>query len=151
MAAIELRLGDFTMRKRLVAAGAGVMIVFMSAQAEAQQFGALGAPNAQFESLHQALRLAPTQESAWLLYRSASDIPEQAQARRRAASNLFRTLDSPHRMDLVEAEMQQELVDLQRQSRALKVFYGALTPAQRAIFDARTLPPAGDPQEAQPN
>ena len=113
-----------------------------SPQASQPQYG----QQSSIESLHQALQLTQAQEGAWQLYRSASDSPEQAQARRRAASGLFRTLDAPHRMDLVEAEMQQELTDLQRQSRALKAFYGALTPTQRAVFDARTLPPPGDPQ-----
>ncbi len=135
MAAIEARPGF----KRLVLTSVGVAGLMFAAHAQAQT-----TQQSPVEVLHQALQLTPSQEGAWQVYRSASDIPEQAQARRRAASGLFRTLDSPHRMDLVEAEMQQELIDLQRQSRALKAFYGVLTPAQRAIFDARTMPPAGD-------
>lgn len=101
------------------------------------------------EALHQALHLTPSQEGAWQLYRSASDIPEQAQSRRRAASSLFRTLDSPHRMDLVEAELRQELADIDRQSQALKAFYVVLSPEQKRIFDARTLPPADNGQGQQ--
>jgi hypothetical protein len=94
------------------------------------------------EQLHQALHLAPAQEGAWQLYRSAADAPDKAQARRRSASGLFRRLDAPHRMDLVEAEMREELNDLQRQSQALKAFYAVLSPEQRRVFDERTLPPA---------
>jgi hypothetical protein len=108
----------------------------------------------QVEVLHQALRLAPDQESAWAVYRSVANVPEQAQERRRAASGLFRTLDAPHRMDLVQAEMEAELADLRRQSQALKTFYAALTPEQRVIFDQRTLPPMGGqqgPQMGPPN
>ncbi len=137
----------------MMAAGAVLAVcagnaLTQTAQAQTAQPQSMPAqnPQASIESLHQALQLSPAQEGAWQLYRSASDIPEQAQARRRAASGLFRTLDAPRRMDLVEAEMQQELIDLQRQSRALKTFYGVLTPSQRAIFDARTLPPPGEPQ-----
>lgn len=96
--------------------------------------------------LHLALHLAPSQETAWQQYRSQSDVPDRAQERRRSASTLFPTLDAPHRMDLVEAEMRQELADLQRQSQALKGFYAVLTPEQRRIFDTRTLPPEGDAQ-----
>ena len=59
---------------------------------------------------------------------------------------MFPNLDAPQRMDLVEAEMKQELLDLQRQSEALKSFYGTLSAEQKAIFDAQTLPPA-DPQQ----
>ncbi len=43
--------------------------------------------------------------------------------------------------------MRQELDDLQRQSHALKAFYGALTQDQQRIFDARTLPPAENQQD----
>ncbi len=98
------------------------------------------------EALHLALRLSPAQETAWRAYRSAADLPNQAQQRRSAAAGLFRTLDAPHRMDLVEAEMRQELADLQRQSQALKAFYAALNPEQQRTFDTRTLPPPPDRQ-----
>ena len=57
---------------------------------------------------------------------------------------MFAQIDAPHRMDLVEAEMRQELVDLQHQAQALKAFYARLSPQQQRIFDAKTLPPAGD-------
>jgi hypothetical protein len=98
------------------------------------------------EQLHQALHLSAAQEGAWQLYRSAADVPDKAQARRQQASTMFRTLDAPHRMDLVEAEMRQELADLERQSRALKAFYATLTPDQQRTFDTRTLPPANQSQ-----
>eukprot|EP01037_Dinobryon_pediforme_P010339 gene10339-10405_t len=98
------------------------------------------------EALHLALRLSPAQETAWRAYRSAADLPNQAQQRRSAAAGLFRTLDAPDRMDLVEAEMRQELADLQRQSQALKAFYAALNPEQQRTFDTRTLPPPPDRQ-----
>jgi hypothetical protein len=54
------------------------------------------------------------------------------------------SLDAPRRMDLIEAEMRQELADLQSRARALKSFYALLTPAQRQIFDQRTLPQQND-------
>lgn len=101
------------------------------------------------EVLHQSLHLTPEQEGAWQDYRNAADVPDKAQARRRAASGLFRTLDAPHRMDLVEAEMRAELTDLQHQSEVLKRFYAVLSPEQRAVFDARTLPP-NDYTQGQP-
>ncbi len=123
---------------------AGVAFMVCAGPALAQNVG-----STPVEALHQALHLTPSQEGAWQLYRSASDIPEQAQSRRRAASNLFRTLDSPHRMDLVEAELRQELADIDRQSQALKAFYSVLSPEQKRIFDARTLPPADNGQSQQ--
>jgi hypothetical protein len=121
--------------------GAGVAVSAAAAPASAQTIGLTP-----IEQLHQALHLTPQQESAWQLYRSAADAPDKAQSRRRSASSLFRTLDAPHRMDLVEAEMRQELADLQHQSQVLKAFYAALSPEQRRVFDERTLPPADQPQ-----
>jgi hypothetical protein len=53
---------------------------------------------------------------------------------------LFPTLTAPRRIDLVEAEMQQDLADVHRQSEALKAFYATLTPDQQRIFDIQTLP-----------
>lgn len=94
------------------------------------------------EQLHQALHLTGSQEGAWQLYRNAADAPDKAQSRRRSASGLFRTLDAPRRMDLVEAEMSEELAEVQHQSQVLKAFYTVLSPQQRRVFDQRTLPPA---------
>ena len=103
----------------------------------------------QLEELHQALRLAPQQEGAWAAYRSASDAPMQAEGRRQAAAAMFRNLDAPRRLDLVQAEMEAELADLRRQSQALKALYAVLSPEQRVIFDQRTLPPSGEQQGPQ--
>lgn len=94
------------------------------------------------DGLHQALNLNGMQENAWRAYRAQLATPSQAQERRRAAQRLFPTLNAVQRMDLVEAEMKQDLIDLDRQSKALKAFYAALTPEQQRIFDKRTLPPA---------
>lgn len=145
MAAID-RLTKATMVKTCIATMAASVSLVASA-AHAQSSGSFATGLSSIEQLHQALHLAPMQEGAWQLYRSAADVPDKAQARRRSASGLFRTLDAPRRMDLVEAEMRQELDDLQRQSHALKAFYSALTPDQRRTFDARTLPPADNQQD----
>jgi Skp family chaperone for outer membrane proteins len=135
------------MKMMMTAMVAGLALA--TGAAHAQSYGQNGQSNttSQIEQLHRALHLTSMQESAWQLYRSAADVPDKAQARRRSASSLFRTLDAPHRMDLVEAEMRQELDDLQRQSHALKAFYGVLSPDQQRIFDARTLPPADNQQQ----
>lgn len=100
--------------------------------------GAQTTPN--LKSLHDALHLTSSQEPAWTAYQ-ASVMQPQAQQRRRAAALLFPNLTAPRRVDLVEAEMQQDLADLRRQGAALKTFYVALTPAQQRVFDAQTLPP----------
>lgn len=94
------------------------------------------------EGLHQALRLSPAQEGAWKLYRAQTSAPNHAQDRHRAAARMLPTLAAPQRMDLVEAEMKQDLSDLQQQSQATRAFYATLTPDQQHTFDIRTLPPS---------
>ena len=131
MAAIDRRI-------RSAAFATGLALAIGAGPVQAQMIGLTS-----IEQLHQALHLTPAQEGAWQLYRSASDVPDKAQSRRRAASSLFRTLDAPHRMDLVAAEMRQELVDLEHQSQVLKAFYATLSADQKRVFDERTLPPAG--------
>ncbi|MDE1917691.1 MAG: Spy/CpxP family protein refolding chaperone [Sphingomonadales bacterium] len=100
------------------------------------------ANSAAMDALHQALNLSPEQEGGWRSYRATVSAPNRAQERRRAAARMFPTLNAVQRMDLVEAEMKQDLVDFDRQSRALKTFYATLSPQQQRIFDQRTLPPA---------
>ncbi len=60
---------------------------------------------------------------------------------------MFPNLSAPQRMDLIEAEMKQELVDLQQQSQALKAFYATLSLEQKKTFDAQTLPPQNSQQQ----
>ena len=98
-------------------------------------------PEQDFASLHNALHISAQQEAAWAAYRAAAPSPEATEQRRNAAAQMFPTLTSPRRIDLVEAEMRQELVELQRQSAALKALYGSFTPEQQRVFDERTLPP----------
>ncbi len=138
----------------LSAAIAAALLAGGGAPAQAQAYGpppyqgdgyaAQPDPAQQIEALHRALNLTPLQESAWRVYRATADAPNTAQQRRSAAAAMFAQIDAPRRMDLVEAEMRQELADLQRQSQALKAFYARLSPQQQRIFDAKTLPPAGD-------
>jgi len=94
--------------------------------------------------LHDALHLSAAQEAGWSAYKASVSAQTQAQQRRRAAALLFPTLTAPRRIDLIEAEMQQDMTDIHRQAQALKAFYGTLNPDQQRVFDAQTLPP---PQE----
>ena len=105
-------------------------------QGQAQQ-----SPDQDFATLHAALHITPQQESAWAAYRAAAPSPAVTEQRRNAAAQMFPTLTSPRRIDLVEAEMRQELTELQRQSAALKALYATLSPEQQRVFDERTLPP----------
>jgi hypothetical protein len=102
--------------------------------------------NTAIEALHDALKLAPNQELAWMKYKkglmSASDI----QNRRAAAAKLFPSINAVRRMQLAKAELTQESADLEIQSQALEEFYKTLTPEQQRIFDLKTLPPQQGPQ-----
>ena len=106
--------------------------------------GAAQAQPPNLTALHDALHLSAAQEAAWSAYKQSVAAPEGAQQRRRAAAMLFPTLTAPRRIDLVEAEMQQDLADLHRQAQALKTFYAALNPDQQRVFDNQTLPPPQD-------
>jgi hypothetical protein len=96
------------------------------------------------KNLHDALHLSEQQETAWRAYSGQLALAAQARVRQQAAQRMMPSLDAPRRMDLIEAEMQQELVDLHSRAQALRSFYALLTPAQRQIFDQRTLPPQND-------
>ena len=120
----------------------GAVLLAMPAGAqEAPPPGPPASAQEDFAGLHNALHLSPAQEPAWAAYRAAAPSPGATEQRRRAAAALFPTLESPRRIDLVEAEMRQELLELQRQSKALKGLYAALSPEQQRVFDERTLPP----------
>jgi hypothetical protein len=101
-------------------------------------------PEAAMKNLHDALHLSAQQEPAWQAYSTQMAATDQARVRQQAGARMMPSLDAPHRMDLIEAEMRQELVDLQSRAEALKHFYAVLTPAQRQIFDQHTLPRQND-------
>ena len=125
------------MSPRIFPAGLGIVVALtLAASANAQP------PN--LKALHDALHLTAAQEPAWSAYKATVTPPADAQQRRRAAAQLFPTLSAPRRIDLVEAEMQQDLDDLHRQSTALKAFYATLTPQQQHTFDTQTLPRRDD-------
>jgi len=125
-----------------LASGMAAALVLLASPALSQTSGwNQSGDQSPVESLHRALHLSAAQEPAWTAYRAQAATPTKAQARRQAASQMFANLSAPQRMDLVEAEMRQELLDLQQQSQALKAFYATLSPEQKSIFDAQTLPP----------
>jgi hypothetical protein len=91
------------------------------------------------DSLYDSLRLRPDQEGAWRAYVAAVTPSQSAENRRRAAAMLASTLDTPRRVDLINAEMEADLAELRRQGDAVKSFYGALDADQKRTFDRLTL------------
>ncbi len=90
--------------------------------------------------LHDALNLSASQEEAWNAFQAAALPDPQAMARQRAAASMMPDLHAPQRVDLSIAEMQADLDTLRQRGVALKTFYGALSPAQQAVFDRETTP-----------
>jgi hypothetical protein len=130
------------MMKKTITAGLWGVALCVAAPAWSQNVAANP-----FDTLHQALHLTSAQEAAWKVYRAQATAPTGAQERRKAAAGMFTTLNAPQRMDLVEAEMKQDLLDLQHQSQVLKTFYATLDGNQQRAFDAATLPPAQNKQQ----
>ena len=124
-------------RKHLMGFSLWVGLAF-AATVHAQPSGQ--APN--LTALHDALHLSAAQEADWTTYKASVSASSAAQQRRRSAAMLFPTLTAPRRIDLVEAEMQQDLEDFHRQAQALKTFYATLKPEQQRMFDTQTLPPS---------
>ena len=122
--------------------GLGAALMISAPQSWAQSTG-----DSPINALHQALHLSAAQEPGWNAYRAQSSAANPAQDRRRAAAQMFPNLTAPQRLDLVAAEMKQELVDLNRQAQVLRAFYATLSPEQKSIFDAQTLPPANSQQQ----
>ena len=115
---------------------AACALTLAAAAAHAQTQG----PN--LSTLHDALHLTAQQEDAWRAYRAAITPDPQAEARHRQAGLMLANLPTPRRVDLIDAEMQEDLATLRRQGQAVKSFYAVLTPAQQHTFDQQTLPNA---------
>ncbi|MDE2302398.1 MAG: Spy/CpxP family protein refolding chaperone [Sphingomonadales bacterium] len=123
---------------RLFAAAAGGALLLLAVPACAQDGDQAG--QSSLAGLHKALNLAPWQESGWQTY-TAAMAPPPVEDRQRAAMRMFPTLHAPQRMDLITAEIKQELADHEQQAQALKTFYATLSQQQQAVFDQKTLPP----------
>ncbi len=93
-------------------------------------------------ALHDALHLTVQQEDGWRAYRAAITPDPQADARHRQAAMMLATLPTPRRVDLIEAEMQEDAATLHRQGQAVKAFYSTLSPSQQRTFDQQTAPNA---------
>jgi hypothetical protein len=63
------------------------------------------------------------------------------EARRRQASTMMQSLPTPRRVDLIEAEMDEDMAAMRRQGAAVKTFYAQLAPDQQKTFDSMTYQP----------
>ena len=136
------------MRKNLLVA-LSVLSLSAAGSALAQERPEGPSPQQQLSQLHDALRLTVTQEPAWRAYVAALSPDPAMEARRRSAADMMAKLPTPRRVDLVNAEMAEDMAAMRRQGDAVKVFYAQLTPQQQSVFDRITAEAQaqGEPQQ----
>jgi hypothetical protein len=111
-------------------------------------FGSAGhAQGPDLSSLHDALHLTRPQEEAWRTYVAAIRPDPTAEGRQRAAAQMAAHLTTPRRVDLINAEMEEDMRAIRRQGDAVKAFYAGLTSDQQRIFDVQTQK-SGSPSDA---
>lgn len=98
-------------------------------------------PSPELQRLHDVLNLRPDQDGSWQDYVRSTVVDPQEAASRRDASERMAGLTAPERADLSVQMMKADLASLVRRAAALKIFYGSLTPEQKATFDRETMRP----------
>jgi hypothetical protein len=100
--------------------------------------GSAHAQTAQLSAVHDALHLTAAQEAGWRAYVAAISPDPSADARHRETARMMPTLPTPRRVDLINAEVDEDAALVHRQGAAVKAFYASLTPAQQHAFDRQT-------------
>ncbi len=88
-------------------------------------------------ALKQKLQLTPAQEGAWNAYLAAMKPPADFS---RPEPGEFERLTTPERIDRMRALHTARAAAMDRRADATKTFYAALSPDQKKVFDAETLP-----------
>lgn len=85
--------------------------------------------------IHDALKIAPAQESAWQAYLSAlkSNMPQRGQFDRAA----FKQMPAPERMEKRIEMSRNHITRMESNLAATKTFYAQLTPEQQKLFDEK--------------
>ena len=100
-----------------------------------------------FEEVAQKLKLTPEQEAAWKTFASATQ-PQMHHrpGDRQAMRDGFEKLNTPQRLDRMQAMAEVRRTRMLERIQAIKAFYAQLSPAQQSVFDAD---PMFDPQRWQ--
>ncbi len=112
--------------------------------------GGAHAQTSQLSSLHDALHLTGAQEDGWRAYVAAIGPNPGADARRRETARMMPTLPTPRRVDLINAEVDEDTAMVHRQGAAVKAFYASLNPDQQRAFDRQTAQMQGGGSQQQP-
>ncbi|MBW8329816.1 MAG: Spy/CpxP family protein refolding chaperone [Thiobacillus sp.] len=96
---------------------------------------------AHLAALKDKLKLAPGQEAAWNAFASASQPGMHRMGGDRQAMRAeFEKLNTPQRLDRMQAMAEARRARMAERAEATKAFYAELTPAQQSVFDAEAMP-----------
>jgi periplasmic protein CpxP/Spy len=87
--------------------------------------------------LKEKLQITPAQEAAWSAYTTAMQPPANAKPPEHGE---FDKLTTPERIDRMRAMRAARAAEMDKRAEATKVFYAALSPEQKKVFDAETAP-----------
>lgn len=147
--------GSFARRALLVGliAGSGILAAssFAMPAGEGGKAGceaghgqkAHGKPDGQrgrdLSALKEKLKLSAKQEAAWNTFAGAGK-PAMQRGDRQAMRGEFEKMNTPDRLDKMQAMAEKRHARMAERSKAVKVFYAELTPEQQAVFDAGMKP-----------
>jgi protein CpxP len=150
--------GSFTRRALIVGllAGSGILASSSFAMPDAGPAGKAGCEarhgqerHAKWEThraerlaaLKEKLKLKPEQEAAWNAFASASQPGlHHLGADRQAMRGEFEKLNTPQRLDKMQAMAEVHRARMLERIQATKAFYAQLTPEQQSAFDAEAMP-----------
>lgn len=91
--------------------------------------------------LKEKLKLSPEQEAAWNAFASASQPGMRHMgADRKAMRDEFEKLNTPQRLERMQAMSELRRVRMAERAEATKAFYAQLTAEQQSVFDAEAMP-----------
>jgi protein CpxP len=91
--------------------------------------------------LKEKLKLAPEQEAAWNAFASASQPGmHHTGEERKAMRGEFEKLNTPQRLDRMQAMSEVRRARMAERAEATKAFYAQLTAEQQSVFDAEAMP-----------
>lgn len=84
------------------------------------------------------LNITPAQETAWNAYADAMQPPADIR-RPRMSRDEFAQLNTPQRIDRMQAFSAERQQRMQQRGEAIKAFYAQLTPEQQQIYDQQAM------------
>ena len=90
--------------------------------------------------LKEKLKLQPEQEAAWNKFTSTGQFgPGQKRLDKQAMRSEMQQLNTPQRLDKMQAMAEQRQARMLERSQLIKDFYAQLTPEQQSVFDEKGM------------